>query len=109
MLALVQMRRGPAAGEEKDGGLVGGSLWAPYRDDATRGQKLFDCARGVYESAWYKFRRFETLGLLNLYHYQDQLVRLEKDITRRRGEMAPKEVAELAILLREYCSFPYPD
>jgi hypothetical protein len=43
-------------------------------------QELSECACGSYPEVWYQFKRFETLGLLNLYHYQDQLVNLEQQI-----------------------------
>ncbi|GAB1318642.1 hypothetical protein MFIFM68171_08852 [Madurella fahalii] len=108
MLALVDIGFGRVAvEEEEEGGIAAAnlaSLWAQYDDDATKDteKKLFDCARGVYDAPWYKFRRFETLGLLNLYHYQDRLVRFEKDITGRQGQMDAERVAELATLLREY-------
>lgn len=107
MLALVDIGFGQViVGEE--GGMTGAglaSLWAQEDDDATKDteKKLLDCARGVYDAPWYKFRRFETLGLLNLYHYQDRLVRFEKDVTGRRGHMDADDVAELSTLLREYC------
>jgi hypothetical protein len=42
--------------------------------------KLYDCASGTYPEVWYKFKRFETLSLLNLYHFQHELVNLEKKI-----------------------------
>ncbi|KXX73044.1 hypothetical protein MMYC01_210089 [Madurella mycetomatis] len=106
MLALVDIGFGRVVvGEE--GGMTGASLaslWAQEDDDATKDteKKLLDCARGVYDAPWYKFRRFETLGLLNLYHYQDRLVRFEKDITGRRGHMDAEDAAELSTLLREY-------
>jgi hypothetical protein len=72
-------------------------------EGASRDQKLFNCARGLYDDVWCKFRRFETLGLLSLHHYQDRLVQMEKKINEAKGEMSSADVTELATMLREYC------
>jgi hypothetical protein len=48
-------------------------------------QKLFDFSRGLHPEVWYKFKRFETLSLLNLYNYQDKLVKLDKQINEAGG------------------------
>lgn len=78
-------------------------------EGATKEQKLFYCARGLYSPAWYKFRRFETLSLLNLYHHQDKLVQIEKRIETNRGQMTADEVDELGKTLQEYCKlFMHP-
>jgi hypothetical protein len=65
-------------------------------------QKLFDFSRGLHPEVWYKFKRFETLSLLNLYNYQDKLVILDKKISMAGGDLPGKDSAELSRLLREY-------
>jgi hypothetical protein len=66
---------------------------------------LFECARGTYPEVWYKFKRFETLSLFNLYHYQHELIELEKKITKKdvaAGRMDPEDRELLKRLLKEY-------
>lgn len=58
--------------------------------------------RGESPCLWYKFKRFESLSLLNLYHLQDQLVGLDQAIGRQSGEVSPKQTAQLRTLLNEY-------
>jgi hypothetical protein len=65
-------------------------------------QKLFDFSRGFHPEVWYKFKRFETLSLLNLYNYQDKLVILDKKINEKEGDLSEEDSATLAKLLREY-------
>lgn len=68
----------------------------------TNEQILFDFSRGLHSEVWYKFKRFETLSLLNLYHYQDKLVKLDKKIKKARGDLDDGDVTDLANFLREY-------
>ncbi|KAK3349040.1 hypothetical protein B0T25DRAFT_547046 [Lasiosphaeria hispida] len=89
-----------AANIEKGG--VGRFTLIRIDEGATREQKLFHCARGLYDAAWYKFRRFETLSLLSLYHYQDKLVQVEKKINEDRGQMTEEDISNLATMLRNY-------
>jgi hypothetical protein len=66
---------------------------------------LFECARGTYPEVWYKFKRFETLSLFNLYHYQHELIELEKKITKKDvavGRADPDDRELLKRLLKEY-------
>ena len=66
---------------------------------------LFEIARGTYPEVWYKFKRFETLSLFNLYHYQHELIELEKRITKKDvavGRMDPDDRELLKRLLKEY-------
>ncbi|KAL9097335.1 MAG: hypothetical protein Q9165_000762 [Trypethelium subeluteriae] len=63
---------------------------------------LQQCAFGHYPEIWYKFKRFETLSLLNLYHYQQELVGLEKSIMRNKGVMSRDERNCLRIVLKDY-------
>jgi hypothetical protein len=74
-------------------------------DSTGKDQAMWDCARGLYPQVWYKFKRFETLSLLNLYHYQDKLVQLDKKISEARGDMKDEDITNLARLLREYRRF----
>ncbi|KAH8880917.1 hypothetical protein GQ53DRAFT_754737 [Thozetella sp. PMI_491] len=84
-------------------GIAGEDDKSPRIDEGvTKAQKLFYCARGLYDDAWYKFRRFETLSLLNLYHYQDKLVQIENTVTMSEGNLAPEEVEVLGKTLRQY-------
>ena len=65
---------------------------------------LRQCAFGQYPEIWYKFKRFETLSLLNLYHYQQELVELEKSILRNKGVMSRDERNCLRVVLKDYCT-----
>lgn len=70
--------------------------------DQTLEQKLFQLAEGSADPAWYQFKRFDSLNLLNLYHYQHKLVLLDQKINKARGQIESNEVEELAKLLKEY-------
>jgi len=74
-------------------------------EGSTINQKLFDFSRGLYPEVWYKFKRFETLSLLNLYNYQHELVQLDKKINDAKGGMNDNDVANLRRLLQEYRKF----
>ncbi|KIW32822.1 uncharacterized protein PV07_04340 [Cladophialophora immunda] len=81
-------------------------FWDGQRDAGTS-QDLFKCSRGEYPELWYKFKRFETLNLLNLYHYQHELIQLESKIYRPEntdlpGSVDGNMVTEMRRLLREY-------
>jgi hypothetical protein len=65
-------------------------------------RELYNCARGEYDEVWYKFKRFETLNLLNLYHYQHQLVTLEEKIYENRGVMTSADMELLRLLMKDY-------
>jgi hypothetical protein len=88
----------------------GDTLVLPIREQL----KLYDCSRGEHAAIWYKFKRFETLALLNLYHYQHELVKLEDEITHQHdtsemmvqpGVMTNNERRKLRELLQEYCQW----
>jgi hypothetical protein len=64
---------------------------------------LRQCAFGHYPEKWYKFKRFESLSLLNLYHYQQELVEFEKCISQRKGVMTRDERNCLRIMMKDYC------
>ncbi|KAK3297416.1 uncharacterized protein B0H64DRAFT_440882 [Chaetomium fimeti] len=70
--------------------------------DPITARTLFKFVRGESPCLWYKFKRFESLSLLNLYHLQDELVGLDQAIGRRGGEVTPKQTAQLRTLLKEY-------
>lgn len=77
--------------------------------DANIQLELSKCACGSYPEVWYQFKRFETLGLLNLYHLQDQVVGLEKRIIgngsdKTAGILAdPGDRDTLRNILKDYC------
>lgn len=89
----------------------------------TINEKLYDFARGLYPEAWYMFKRFETLSLFNIYHYQHDLVQLNQKIdsykeswTGLNGtqidstkEIGEEDIMNVRKLLREYrrCFFQY--
>lgn len=87
-------------------GILTGTVTAPVTlgpaQGETSNQVMWDFVRGLYPDMWYKFKRFESLSLLNLYHYQDKLIQLEKKISEARGEMVEDDITNLANLLREY-------
>ena len=64
------------------------------------------CAIGQHPELWYKFKRFETLSLLNLYNYQHELVQLEKRIMAKRGVMNTEERHLLSVMLKDYRTYP---
>jgi hypothetical protein len=72
--------------------------------DPITARTLFKFVRGESPCLWYKFKRFESLSLLNLYHLQDELVGLDQAIGRQSGEVTPKQTARLHTLLKEYHS-----
>lgn len=47
---------------------------------------LFKCSQGEFQDVWYIFKRFESLALLNLHHYQHELAELEKDVINDNEE-----------------------
>ncbi|KAK0635832.1 hypothetical protein B0T17DRAFT_517386 [Bombardia bombarda] len=65
-------------------------------------ERLFQMAQGMYEPAWYKFKRFDSLQLLNLYHYQHKLVVFDEKISQNQGKMSEEEITTMAALLKEY-------
>jgi hypothetical protein len=70
--------------------------------------KMWDFSHGEKPELWYKFKRFETLGLHNLYLLQDQLVRFQRDLDWRGGEMTKKDSSTLRNLIKEYCKLKDP-
>lgn len=66
-------------------------------------QALFHCSRGEHKELWYKFKRFETLSLLNLYYYQHELISLESKIWSTSGVMSSSDVSKMRSLLNKYC------
>jgi hypothetical protein len=69
-------------------------------------EKLFHISRGSPKETWFKFKRFDYLSLLNLCHYQDRLVQLEREIYECQGDIIPDKVKALADMLREYRKHP---
>jgi hypothetical protein len=72
-----------------------------WSEGSTKDQILLNFSRGQYAQLSYKFKRFETLALLNLYNYQHKLVELDKKANG--GKMDEQDANELARLFREYC------
>jgi hypothetical protein len=70
--------------------------------------KMWDFSHGEKPELWYKFKRFETLGLHNLYLLQDQLVRFQRDLDWRGGKMTKKDSSTLGNLIKEYCKLRTP-
>jgi hypothetical protein len=64
--------------------------------------KLWKCMRGDYPCLWYQLKRFESLSLLNLYHYQQEIVNQEMEITKKGRGMFIEECARLRVLMKEY-------
>jgi hypothetical protein len=72
-------------------------------EGSTIHQKLYNCSRGLFNAQiWYQFKRFETLCLLNLYHYQHELVKLQEKIDNAKGDLEEEDIQNLRRLLREY-------
>jgi hypothetical protein len=69
---------------------------------ASRVRQLYKCSRGEYPALWYQFKRFETLGLLDLYLYQDALVQLQSKIDKASGACSDSDIENLHILLHKY-------
>lgn len=46
----------------------------------TQRESMVDFVLGAHPEAWYKFKRFECLSLLNLYYYQNKLVQPDAEI-----------------------------
>lgn len=65
---------------------------------------MSEFAYGAHPELWYKFKRFETLGLHNLYLLQDELVRFQRDVDYRAGHMTIADSQKLRGLLKEYCT-----
>jgi hypothetical protein len=65
---------------------------------------LYKCTQGEFPELWYKFKRFESLNLLNLYHYQHDLVKFQSSL-RLTGVMDIKERQLLRYLMKEYRKF----
>ncbi|MCJ1394151.1 hypothetical protein MMC18_007029 [Xylographa bjoerkii] len=63
---------------------------------------FWEVSRGAKPELWYKFKRFESLALLNLYLYQDELVSLQRDIDYKNGEMLIEQRTRLRTLTKEY-------
>lgn len=79
-----------------------------YSEDRTKDQTFFDFSTGVHRYASWKFRIFETLTFLNLYNYQDRLVKLDKtirNVTDNGGHVSRRHKRKLARLLRHYRIF----
>jgi hypothetical protein len=58
--------------------------------------------RGEYPGFRYQFKRFESLSLLNLYHYQQELVDLESQLVKSGGVISAKERTKMRHLIKEY-------
>jgi hypothetical protein len=69
---------------------------------ASRVRQLYKCSRGEYPALWYQFKRFETLGLLDLYLYQDALVQLQSTIDEAGGACSDSDIESLHTLLHKY-------
>jgi hypothetical protein len=76
-----------------------GKSWS---EGSTKDQILLNFSKGQFSQLSYKFKRFETLSLWNLYNYQHKLVELDKKINGEGSGMDAQDVNELARLLREY-------
>lgn len=90
---------------------------AAYLHDIQSQVELYKCSRGQYPELWYKFKRFETLGLLNIYHYQHELIQLEKEIDKAEEQSRDKkdfqvkhpgvltsiQLGRMRRLMKEYC------
>jgi hypothetical protein len=102
--ADIQVLEGPHALNNSPASIERGEKFPLIKiaEGLTREQKLFDFSRGLYPEVWYKFKRFETLSLLNLYNYQDKLVQLDEQINKAGGELSTGDASRLAALLREY-------
>jgi len=70
--------------------------------DPTKSRILYECARGEIPGIRNKFKRFETLSLLSLYHYQDELVRLEVEISSQKGFTTQTQLTKCRDLLKDY-------
>jgi hypothetical protein len=89
-------------------------LLPPHSNDEDAQRVLFECSKGTHKPLWYKFKRFESLALLNLYHYQHELTLLEADISNFRpadsaeadergpGVMTGEQIHKMRRLLKEY-------
>lgn len=71
-------------------------------------ETLHRYAFGHHPEIWYKFKRFETLALINLYHHQHDLIQLEKTILQKKGVMTRDERNCLRVVLKDYCPSPSP-
>jgi hypothetical protein len=70
-----------------------------------RNQALYNCSIGEYPCLWYKFRRFESLSLFNLYLLQDRIVQFENRVrhsAERPFRMSDDEISKQNELLKEY-------
>ena len=72
-------------------------------------ETLHRYAFGHHPEIWYKFKRFETLALINLYHHQHDLIQLEKTILQKKGVMTRDERNCLRVILKDYCPSPSPN
>jgi len=70
--------------------------------DTLLARSLFGFARGESPCLWYKFKRFESLSLLNLYHLQDELVTEDEKISKSGGDVTREQILKLRSLLKEY-------
>ena len=68
--------------------------------------ELWEASLGQEPELWYKFKRFESLALFNLFLYQDQLVELQGDIDEAEGRLNADQRTKLRLLLKEYCALP---
>ena len=89
-------------GQPRNSGLVKPSSDSIETIDTIMARSLFGFVRGESPCLWYKFKRFESLSLLNLYHLQDELVTLDEKIGKGSGEVTRGQVLELRGLLKEY-------
>jgi len=78
------------------------ALGKSWSEGSTKDQILLNFSKGQYSQLSYKFKRFETLTLLNLYNYQHKLVELDKKVNEAGGRMDEQDPNELSRLLREY-------
>jgi hypothetical protein len=94
-----------ASAPEDDSNLYYNSIYDCLEEiPAEKQETLRRYAFGHHPEIWYKFKRFETLALINLYHYQHELVQMEKAILLKKGVMNRDERNCLRILLKDYCS-----
>lgn len=79
-------------------------------NDKKRIKALYDCSIGEYPCLWYKFRRFESLSLFNIYLLQDRIVKFEMYVRRRcvyGGTLSDDDIEKQNHLLKEYRRFRF--
>lgn len=96
-----------ATAPEDDSDLPYYSIYDALKEISVEKQEtLHRYAFGHHPEIWYKFKRFETLALINLYHYQHELIEMEKTIMLKKGVMTRDERNCLRVVMKDYCSNP---